>query len=120
MSSAPLMKRFRRADVGPGLEEGDALSALHAELVLLREENARLKAAEHDQPGLASLLARTRAHPAQLATIDDLADGAADLMVEGMVMRESLLEVCQEIMRSLAAVEAKLRALAPPDAASTP
>jgi|KBSSwiStaDraftv2_1062776.scaffolds.fasta_scaffold361869_2 hypothetical protein len=89
---------------------GEAL-ALQAELVLLREENARLKAAGHQEPDLGALLDRARSLPAGGAGADDRADEAAQLLVEGMVMRESLLGLCQEIGRSMAALEARLAAL---------
>ena len=48
--------RRRTDDDGPD----DSLAELHAELVLLREENARLKAAEHKGPDIDGLLARAR------------------------------------------------------------
>ena len=53
----------------------DSLAELHAELVLLREENARLKAAEH-KPGRTSTACSTRARSLSAARDDD--DGDAD------------------------------------------
>jgi hypothetical protein len=73
--------------------------------------NARLKAAGHQEPDLGALLDRARSLPAGGAGADDRADEAAQLLVEGMVMRESLLGLCQEIGRSMAALEARLAAL---------
>lgn len=116
MTSPTLMKRLRRSDPRDGTGNGgelDLAAALHAEVVLLREENARLKS--HDERGLGALLARARVQRTRAASPDDLGDSAADLFVEGMVMRESLLEACEEITRSLAVVEAKLRQLGPVD-----
>jgi hypothetical protein len=109
-------RRFRRHDDQPGVAPGDgaALRALHAEVVLLREENARLKAAEHELPGLGSLLRRARTTSTPLATREDMGDEAAHMVAEALVMRESLLEACQEITRSLSSVEGKLRGLEPP------
>ena len=89
---------------------GEAL-ALQAELVLLREENARLKAAGHQEPDLGALLERARTLPGVGVGADDRGDEAAQLLVEGMVMRESLLGLCQEIGRSMAVLEARLTAL---------
>ena len=89
---------------------GEAL-ALQAELVLLREENSRLKAAGHQEPDLGALLERARTLPGVGAGADDRADEAAQLLVEGMVMRESLLGLCQEIARSMGVLEARLTAL---------
>jgi hypothetical protein len=105
-------RRRAAAPVAPVAPEtgGEAL-ALQAELVLLREENARLKAAGHQEPDLGALLDRARSLPAGGAGADDRADEAAQLLVEGMVMRESLLGLCQEIGRSMAALEARLAAL---------
>jgi hypothetical protein len=78
-----------------------------AELVLLREENARLSAAAHEPPSLGRLVSRARwlgSDPDH----DDRADEAAQLLVEGVVLCESLLEVCEELERSIAAVKTRL------------
>ena len=55
-------RRFgrRRADFEALEVAGESLGALRAELVLLREENARLKAAPHQAPDIAQLLGRAR------------------------------------------------------------
>jgi hypothetical protein len=108
-------RRFRRAaqaKVVEGLGAAESLASLRAELVLLREENASLKAAQAQGPDLGGVLRRARAVPNQ-PDRDDIADEATQLLVEGLVLRESLLEVCQEIERSMVAVEAKLNALTP-------
>jgi hypothetical protein len=41
-----------------------------------------------------------------------MSDDTEQLLVEGLLIRESLLEICQEIERSMVAFEAKLNALA--------
>jgi hypothetical protein len=108
-------RRFRRAaqtKVVEGLGAAETLASLRAELVLLREENASLKAAQAQAPDLGGVLKRARAVSRQ-PDRDDVADEATQLLVEGLVLRESLLEVCQEIERSMVAVEAKLNALTP-------
>jgi hypothetical protein len=112
-------RRFRRSapTTVEGLGAAETLASLRAELVLLREENASLKAAQHQVPDLGRVLKRARAVPGEHRDRDDVADEATQLLVEGLVLRESLLEVCQEIERSMIAVEAKLNALTPtPDA----
>ena len=47
-----------------GRRRASPLGALRAELVLLREENARLKAAQHQRPDIGRLLGRARSLPA--------------------------------------------------------
>ena len=44
----------------------------------------------------------------------DIADETERLLVEGLVIRESLLELCQEIERAMVAFEARLTALQAP------
>ena len=108
-------RRFRRTRTprGDGLGgAGEPLAAVHAELVLLREENARLKAAQHQRADIGRLLERARSLPAARADLDGVSDETAQLLVDGLVIRESLLEICQEIERAMVAFEAKLDALA--------
>ena len=106
-------RRFgrRRADFEALEVAGESLGALRAELILLREENARLKAAPHQAPDISRLLGRARSLPA--AALDDasLADETTRVLIEGLVVRESLLEICQEIERAMVSFEAKLKAL---------
>jgi hypothetical protein len=100
---------------------GESLDLLRAELILLREENARLKVAEHRAPDLGSMLARARSLPTADFDRDSVDDATTRVFVEGLVIRESLLEICQGIERAMVAFEAKLRALqsATPQAPST-
>jgi hypothetical protein len=107
-------KRFRRSrqsgdDEAAGIEE--SIAALHAEVVLLREENARLKAAQHRRADVSRLLGRARALPSAETDGQRLEDDAAQLLVDGLVVRESLLEICEEIERSMVAFSARLSAL---------
>jgi hypothetical protein len=90
---------------------GESLESLQAELVLLREENARLKASQHQRQDLGRLLGRARDLPAPEAHRDGVADEAAQMLVEGLVIREAMVEICQEIERSMVVFEAKLDAL---------
>jgi len=105
-------RRFRRR-VRHG-DDGGAQSVpeMLAELVLLREENARLKAGEHEGPSFGRVLGRARALPASRVGHEEFADEAAQVLVEVVVLRDSLLEVCEELERSMAAVRARLNGLA--------
>lgn len=113
MSDDDRQRRFRprHADFEAIAVAGESLGALRAELVLLREENARLKAAPHQAQDLAQLLDRTRSLPATRVDADSLADETTRVLIEGLVIRESLLEICQEIERAMVSFEARLRAL---------
>jgi hypothetical protein len=109
-------RRFGRGRTDAGLEV-EPLAALRAELLLLREENARLKAARHRDPDVGVLIGRARAFAGLRA--DDVAgmeDESTQVLVEGLVIRESLLELCQEIERAMVAIEVRLSALQAPAA----
>jgi hypothetical protein len=101
----------RRANAQGPDAASESLTALQAELVLLREENARLKAAEHRGPDIGGLLARARSLPAAQPDRDSVDDESTRVLVESLVIRESLLEICQDVERAMVAFEAKLRAL---------
>jgi hypothetical protein len=91
---------------------GEPVASMHAELLLLREENARLKAAQHRRADVSRLLDRARSLPTAAADRDGASDDTAQLLFDGLVIRESLLEICREIERAMVAFEAKLDALA--------
>jgi hypothetical protein len=105
-------RRFRRRtdQVAAGLDEGGD-TAVHAELLLLREENARLKAAQHQRADVSQLIGRARSLTNAELDQDSLSDDVEQLLVEGLLIRESLLEICQEIERAMVAFEGKLNAL---------
>jgi hypothetical protein len=105
-------RRFRRMPAAADAGISDALVSLHAEVLLLREENSRLKAAQHQRADISRLLARARSLSSPEVDRDSVDDDTAQLLVDGLVIRESLLEICQEIERSMVAFEAKLNALA--------
>ena len=113
MSVEERPRRFgrRRSDFEALEVAGESLSALRAELVLLREENARLKAAQHQGPDIAALLDRARTLPTVRMDDDSVADEVTRVLVEGLVIRESLVEICQEIERAMVTFEARLNAL---------
>jgi hypothetical protein len=107
-------RRFgRRTDrVDGAAADPESFVALHAELLLLREENARLKAAQHQRADVSRLIGRARSLAAAELDRDSVSDDVEHLLVEGLLIRESLLEICQEIERSMVAFEGKLNALA--------
>jgi hypothetical protein len=98
----------RADDAGPG---GESLQSVLAEVVLLREENARLNAAQHQPASLGRILGQARSLPPAHHDAEELADDAARMLIEGMVLRESLLEVCHELARAMVDVKARLEAL---------
>ena len=85
-----------------------AADEVRAELVLLREENARLKAARHQLPSFDRVVGQARTLLGPDSRGGDGADEATDLLVDIVVLRESLVAVCEELERSLAAVRARL------------
>jgi hypothetical protein len=107
-------RRFgHRATDRPGAaEDAESFAAVRAELLLLREENARLKAAQHQRPDVSRLIGRARALAAAELDRDSVADDVEQLLVEGLLIRESLLEICREVERAMVAFEGKLNALA--------
>ena len=107
-------RRFRRPRplTGPLDAEADETEVLQAELTLLREENARLKGAQVARADVSRLLGRARSLPSSEVDPDSLSDDTAQMLVDGLVIRESLFEICQEIERLMLAFEARLDALA--------
>jgi hypothetical protein len=108
---APLRRRFARVPTSPAAP--DHRSSLEAEVVRLREENLRLKVAQHQLHNIGELLERTRSLRAEVQPDrGTLADDTAQMLVEGLVVRETLIELCQEMERSMAGFRARLGALA--------
>jgi hypothetical protein len=97
---------------GAAAEDAESFAAVRAELLLLREENARLKAAQHQRPDVSRLIGRARALAAAELDRDSVSDDVEQLLVEGLLIRESLLEICREVERTMVAFEGKLHALA--------
>jgi len=114
--SPPKKQRFRRPK--PRLAEvqsGDPLAALHAELTLLREDNARLQTEQYRRPNLGTVLEQARALADTGTHGADAADEAAQMLADGLVVRESLLKVCREMAQSMASLEANLLTIASDD-----
>jgi hypothetical protein len=110
----PRRSRFRaliggRSNVSEGTE-AELVQALDAEVTLLREENARLRSAQEGAPDPARAIARlnqlsSRPHDA------DLGDDTWHALTAGLVLHDTLLEVCGEIARAMVVQEARLRTL---------
>ena len=113
-AAAEPRRRFRRRTdrLAEAFGDPEDVAAVHAELVLLREENARLKAAQHQRADVSRLIGRARSLAAAELDHDSVSDDVEQLLVEGLLIRESLLEICQEIEQSMVAFEGKLNALA--------
>jgi hypothetical protein len=101
-------QRVERSATGAA---SDPRAALEAEVVLLREENARLKAARNREHDVGDLLERARSLQAEEIG-RNVADEPMRMLVEGLVIRESLIEICHEIERAMVVFEARLEALA--------
>jgi hypothetical protein len=93
----------RRRDAGAAAAE-----QARAELLLLREENARLKAAPHQLPSFDRMVDQARSLLLADGDTDAASDDVTEMLVELIVVRESLAAVCEELERSLAVVRAKL------------
>jgi hypothetical protein len=104
-------RRFRRRRTdGAGRPAGDPIADALAELVLLRVENARLKAARHQAPSFGHVVGRMRALP-NVEAPEDAADEAAEMLADVVVLRDTLLEVCEELERAMASVRVRLHRL---------
>lgn len=104
-------ERFRGdADAHGGRSE--EVANIKLELMLLREENARLKAERHRPSDLGTLIDQLRlvaAHQGEAEMIDE----GWTLVAECLTMREGLEQACLEIQASISAVQERLRMLAP-------
>ncbi len=99
--------RGARAEQPPAQVTAD----LEAELVLLREENARLKAEAHREPQGAAVLELALALPAVAPAAGAGEDDVAHALVEGLVLRDGLQELGDRLERAVRAVDARLDAL---------
>jgi hypothetical protein len=104
-------RRSRRTNETPSPAGDTSASDLLSELMVLREENAWLKAAQHQPDGIGQAIQRVRALPNLRAQSADEEDDAAQLVVEAHVLREGLLELCDEMERALCTIRTQLDAL---------
>ncbi len=89
------------------------LTGLEAEIALLREDNARLRIAQAQRPDAGSLIARVRAMVEQLPDggdrhPDDQGDEIFHLLSEAIVMRNVLIDVCEEVGRASVTMQGRL------------
>jgi hypothetical protein len=100
-----------------GLADGEALpgsfgdeAEMRLQLMLLREENARLKAARHQPPSTGTAIDRVRLLAAASAD-GDMVDDASALLSDCLMIREGLDQACAEIQGAITAVRERLSAL---------
>lgn len=111
--------RFRRrleqlrgdTDAFGGDDAADEESDLKLEVMLLREENARLKAQGHRPSDVDTLIDQMRRLGADKGDAE-MADEAWTLLTECLVIREGLEHACVEIQVAIGAVHERLRTLA--------
>ena len=89
----------------------EVIAALEAEVELLQDENAYLKAERQRGPDSARVVDELRALSGAIGEGDSSADEAWHVLVELLVIREGLLEVCQQIVPAMVAVERRLSAM---------
>jgi hypothetical protein len=89
----------------PGSLDDEA--ELRLQLMLLREENARLKAARHQPPSPGTAIDRVRMLSTP-ATEAEQADDAWSVLADCLVIRESLDQACVEIQRAISSVRDRL------------
>ena len=89
----------------PGSLDDEA--ELRLQLMLLREENARLKAARHQPPSPGTVIDRVRMLSTP-ATEAEQADDAWSVLADCLVIRESLDQACVEIQRAISSVRDRL------------
>lgn len=107
--------RFRRSKAAKSADASESpeatIAALHAELILLREENAWLKAAQHQTSGIGDAIQRVRALPGERTADNDREDDATQALVDAHVLRESLVELCTQMQHALTTAKAQLAEL---------
>jgi hypothetical protein len=117
VDSAPLARFKRRLERYRGLAEEEAFissfddeEGLKLQVMLLREENARLKAGHQKPSDLGSLIesVRTLSDPADP---NELVDESWGVLAECAVLREGLDQACIEIQAALNSVRERLATL---------
>lgn len=89
----------------------DGEGNLELTVLLLREENARLKAERHRPPDVGTMIAQMRRIAVDQGE-DELSDEAWSLLSECLVIREELSQACTEIKAAMSAVQERLGRLA--------
>jgi hypothetical protein len=94
-----------------GGTEAELVQALDAEVTLLREENARLRSARESAADPGQIISRLSELPGPQDDADH-GDDAWHVLTAGLVLRDTLLEVCAGIAQAMAVQEERLHALA--------
>ncbi len=103
-------RRFRSIGGRSGVEASHN-ERIEAELVLLREENARLRFERAQRPDAGSTIERLKALSAAQPPDADARDEAWHLISEALVMREVLIDVCKEIGQMAITLQTRLNDL---------
>lgn len=105
------IERFRGDADTQYLPDGlDDVGELRVQLMLLREENARLKASRH-QPASAGTAIDSVRRLANAATEAEAQDDAWALLGECLMIREGLDQTCAEIQGAIGSIRDRLAAL---------
>lgn len=105
------IERFRGDADTQYLPDGlDDVGELRVQLMLLREENARLKASRY-QPASAGTAIDSVRRLANAATEAEAQDDAWSLLGECLVIREGLDQTCAEIQGAISSVRDRLAAI---------
>jgi hypothetical protein len=92
-------------------QAGDLMEALEADSLLLREENAGLREKLEASPSIGHVIERLRALPGGAPGSDSCDDDHWQKLLDLIVMRNSLIDVCREITSVMAGLEDRLTAL---------
>lgn len=92
--------------------DAKVLEDLHTELSLLREENARLRVERERTPDVGQVIERMRNLPATSFSGEE-GDEAWHLLTEGFVMRDALIDVCDEIQQAMVTLKSRLHSIVP-------
>jgi hypothetical protein len=104
---------FRRFRSIGGRSGGDAgyVERIESELVLLREENARLRFERAQRPDAGSMIDRLKSLSAAQPPDQNHRDEAWHLVSEALVMRDVLIDVCKEIGQTTITLQTRLNDL---------
>ena len=105
-----LRKRLE-SDSGQSLVE-----TLHAEILLLREENAQLRTKLERAPQLGDVVEQMRAFTVRTGSTEDAGDHAWHLLTEAVVVRDSLVDLCRRTSEAMGTLEDRLQELDPAQA----
>lgn len=112
-SPQALSKLHGRTRRGSGTAQAEELArSLAAELVLLREENTRLRLEPHLPPDPGRLIERMRLALGDVAHAGD-DDDAWRVLGEALVLREVLADLCREIVETLSEISGRLARVGP-------